>query len=193
MTGYEKWVMIFGFDPKYYDTLMGEIIFHRQAVKECGNSKIRMQDFLSRIFRRTPFIHITHSACIDFNTIVESDSYMTADLIEGGGLYNLAKKVNSAKTLRPEKKYEYIKCNLSFMSNTSHYIFLAVIIDGDIVLDTKTQYGSLIEQDNYMNSIGQYNYVKELVEIINNNLKSQYFPEVPKGILTLPENFDKGI
>ena len=119
------------------------------------------------------------------------DGYGTivADFIDGGGLPRLPWLFEKAGRDIPGGGWEYMLTNqpVPFLWYTEYFYILGLTLDGRIVIDTKETYGSADGQTDYRRAVGDREYCRGLLETVKKNYAGALLPEVPKGILKLPD------
>ena len=76
---------------------------------------------------------------------------------------------------------------VSFFYQTKYFYILGFTLDGRIVIDTKEMYGDVAGQAEYARANGDREYYRRLLETVKKNYVGVLLPEVPKGILKLPD------
>ena len=131
-----------------------------------------------------------HSCCLSYGSLrVDGDGAVVADFIDGGRLSGLPELFEKAGRGIGHGDWEYMLVNqpVSFLWYTEYFYVLGFTLDGRIVIDTKEMYGGVDGQSEYRRTVGDREYCCRLLETVEKNYAGALLPEVPKGILKLPD------
>ena len=132
----------------------------------------------------------THSCCLSYRSMrTDRSGTIVADFIDAGSLPDLPELFEKAGRSMPEDDWEYMLVNqpVTFLLYTEYFYVLGFTLDGRIVIDTKEMYGSTDGQTEYSRANSNREYYVKLVETVKKNYARVLLPEVPKGILKLPD------
>ena len=76
---------------------------------------------------------------------------------------------------------------VTFLLYTEYFYVIGFTLDGRIVIDTKEMYGDVAGQAEYAQANGDREYYGRLLDTVKKNYAGVLLPEVPKGILKLPD------
>lgn len=131
-----------------------------------------------------------HSCCLSYGSLrVNEYGMIVADFIDGGRLSGLPDLFENAGQEIPGGDWEYMLVNqpATFLLYTEYFCDLGFTLDGRIVIDTKEMYGGVDGQTEYRQANGDREYYCRLLETVRKNYARVLLPEVPKGILKLPD------
>ena len=84
-------------------------------------------------------------------------------------------------------KYMLVNQPVPFLWYTEYFYVLGFTLDGRIVIDTKEMYGGADGQTEYRRAVGDREFCCRLLGTVKKNYAGALLPEVPKGILKLPD------
>lgn len=184
----KDWIIFLGVIPDRYDEAVAVVRDWRECARANGVDKDELNWFIWRLFDRNRISG--HSCCLSYRSM-RTDRYDTivADFIDGGRLSGLPELFEKAGRSMPEDDWEYMLVNQSvtFLLYTEYFYVLGFTLDGRIVIDTKEMFGSTAGQTEYRRANGDREYYYRLLEAIKKNYDRVLLPEVPKGILKLPD------
>ena len=151
---------------------------------ESGLNKDNLEQLNKWLFYR-PYTRIWHSCCLSFNSMKVEGCYIEANWIDGGGLTDLSKAYNKVKDKEFIYSYDYYQVrNLPVhFFNDDNYQVIGMTLDGKIVMDTFEKFSNKAD---IRRRLGDQDYCKEFLKIVEENYQMLQLPEVPKGILKIP-------
>ena len=184
----KDWIIFLGVIPDLHDETTVVVKRWREYARAHGVDKDGLTGLNGWLFGERLTVH---SCCLSYGSM-RLDGYGTivADFIEGGGgLPRLPWLFENAGRGIPSGEWEYMLVNqpVPFLWYTEYFYVLGFTLDGRIVIDTKEMYGSADGQTDYMRSVGVREYCCRLLETVKKNYAGVLLPEVPKGILKLPD------
>lgn len=195
----KDWIIFLGVSPDRYDEVVAIVREWREYARAHGVDRQGLTRLNGRLFggRRLT----GHSCCLsyrslrvnEYRTIVADfiNEYRTivADFIDGSRLQCLPELFEKAGHSMPEGDWEYMLVNqpVTFLLYTEYFYVLGFTLDGRIVIDTKEMYGDVAGQAEYARANGDREYYRRLLDTVKKNYARVLLPEVPKGILKLPD------
>ena len=184
----KDWIIFLGICLNLYDEAVAAVRYWRECARANGVDKDGLTELNWRLFGRERFA--VNSCCLSYRSM-RLDGYGTivADFIDGGGLPRLPWLFEKAGREIPGGEWEYMLTNqpVPFLWYTEYFYVLGFTLDGRIVIDTKEMYGSADGQTDYMRDAGVWEYCGRLLRTVEKNYAGVLLPEVPKGILKLPD------
>ena len=189
----KDWIIFLGICLNLHDEAVAAVREWRERALANGVDKDGLTELNLRLFgreRRLEKALTVHSCCLSYGSL-RNDGFGTifADFIDGGGLRSLPELFEKAGRSMPEDDWEYMLVNqpVTFLWYTEYFCVLGFTLDGHIVIDTKEMYGSANGQSEYRRAVGDREYCCRLLETVKKNYAGVLLPEVPKGILKLPD------
>ena len=184
----KDWIIFLGICLNLYDEAVAAVRDWRERALANGVDKDGLTGLNERLFGRERFA--VNSCCLSYRSM-RLDGYGTivADFIDGGGLPRLPWLFEKAGREIPGGEWEYMLTNqpVPFLWYTEYFYVLGFTLDGRIVIDTKEMYGSAEGQDEYRRTAGVREYCGRLLRTVEKNRAGLLLPEIPKGILKLPD------
>lgn len=185
----KDWIIFLGVVPDLYDEAVAVVREWREYARANGVDRQGLTWLNGRLFGGKQLT--AHSCCLSYGSL-RVDGYGTvfADFIDGGGLHSLPELFEKAGLGIGYGDWEYMLVNQPgpFLWYTTEYFYvLGFTLDGRIVIDTKEMYGSLDGQSEYRQAVGDREYCCRLLDTVGKNYAGVLLPEVPKGILKLPD------
>ena len=183
----KDWIIFLGVIPDMHDEAVAVVREWREYALANGvdwQGLIRLNE---RLFdgKSLP----GHSCCLSYGSM-RLDGYGTivADFIDGGRLPGLPWLFEKAGQEIPGGEWEYMLTNqpVSFFCQAEYFYVIGFTLDGRIVIDTKEMYDDVAGQAEYRRANGDREYCGKLLETVKKNYAG-LLPEVPKGILKLPD------
>ena len=185
----KDWIIFLGVCPGRYDETVAVVSDWREYARANGVDRQGLTRLNERLFGGKPLPG--HSCCLSYGSL-QVDEYGTivADFIDGGRLSGLPELFEKAGHSMPEGNWEYMLVNqpVTFLLYTEYFCVLGFTLDGRIVIDTKEMYGGTDGQTEYKRANGDREYYYRLLETVKKNYAGVLLPEVPKGILKLPDD-----
>ena len=184
----KDWIIFLGVIPDRYDETVAVVREWREYARANGVDRDGLTLLNERLFSGKPLPG--HSCCLSYGSLrVDGDGTIVADFIDGGRLSGLPDFFEKAGHSMPEGDWEYMLVNqpVYFFCQAKYFYVLGFTLDGRIVIDTKEMYGGLDGQIEYMRANSNREYCVRLVETVEKNYARILLPEVPKGILKLPD------
>ena len=184
----KDWIIFLGVIPDMHDEVVAIVREWREYARANGVDRQGLTRLNERLFggKRLP----AYLCCLSYGSL-QVDEYGTivADFIDGGRLSVLPDFFEKAGHGMPEGDWEYMLVNqpVMFLLYTEYFCVLGFTLDGRIVIDTKEMYGDTDGQTEYRRVNGDREYYCRLVETVKKNYARALLPEVPKGILKLPD------
>ena len=184
----KDWIIFLGVIPDRYDEAVSIVREWREYARANGVDRDGLTGLNGRLFGGKPLSG--HSCCLSYGSL-QVDGYGTifANFIDGGRLPGLPELFEKAGRGIGHGDWEYMLVNqpVSFLLYTRYFCVIGFTLDGRIVIDTKEMYGGVDGQTEYMLANGNREYCVRLVETVKKNYARVLLPEVPKGILKLPD------
>ena len=183
----KDWIIFLGVNPDRYDETVAIVNGWREYARAHGVDKDGLTMLNGWLFGERLTVH---SCCLSYGSLrVDGDGTVFANFIEGGGLHELPQLFEKAGRGIPDGDWRYMLVNqpISFFCYTEYFYVLGFTLDGRIVIDTKETYGGVDGQSEYRRAVGDREYCCRLFETVGKNYAGVLLPEVPKGILKLPD------
>ena len=184
----KDWIIFLGICLNLHDEAVAVVREWRERALANGVDKDGLTELNRRLFDGNQLLG--HSCCLSYRSM-RLDGYGTivADFIDGGRLPWLPELFEKAGRSMLEGDWEYMLVNqpVTFLLYTEYFYVLGFTLDGRIVIDTKEMYGDVAGQVEYKRSAGDREYYRRLLETVKKNYAGVLLPEVPKGILKLPD------
>ena len=184
----KDWIIFLGVIPDMHDKVVAIVREWREYVRANGVDRQGLTQLNERLFGGKPLPG--HSCCLSYGSLrVDGYGTIVADFIDGGRLPGLPDFFEKAGHSMPEGDWEYMLVNqpVTFLLYTEYFYVLGFTLDGRIVIDTKEMYGDTDGQTEYRQANGDREYYSRLLETVRKNYARVLLPEVPKGILKLPD------
>ena len=184
----KDWIIFLGVIPDMHDKAVAVVREWREYVRANGVDRQGLTRLNERLFGGKPLPG--HSCCLSYGSLrIDGDGTIVADFIDGGRLSGLPELFEKAGRGIGHGDWEYILINqpVTFLWYTEYLYVLGFTLDGRIVIDTKEMYGGTNGQTEYMLANGNREYCCRLLETVKKNYAGALLPEVPKGILKLPD------
>ena len=184
----KDWIIFLGVIPDMHDEVIAVVREWREYARANGVDRQGLTRLNERLFGGKPLPG--HSCCLSYGSLqVDEYGMIVADFIDGGRLSGLPELFEKAGHSMPEGDWEYMLVNqpVTFLLYTEYFCVLGFTLDGRIVIDTKEMYGDTDGQTEYMRANGDREYYYRLLETVKKNYAGVLLPEVPKGILKLPD------
>ena len=184
----KDWIIFLGVIPDLHDEVVAVVREWREYARANGVDRDGLTGLNGRLFGGKRLSG--HSCCLSYRSL-RVDGYGTifADFIDGGFPPKLPELFEKAGHGMPEGEWEYMLVNqpVTFLWYTEYFYVLGFTLDGRIVIDTKEMYGGTNGQSEYRRTVGDREYCCRLLETVKKNYAGALLPEVPKGILKLPD------
>ena len=183
----KDWIIFLGICLNLHDEAVAAVRYWRERALANGVDKDGLTELNRRLFGERLTVH---SCCLSYGSLrVDGDGTVFANFIEGGGLHELPQLFEKAGRGIPDGDWRYMLVNqpISFFCYTEYFYVLGFTLDGRIVIDTKEMYGSAEGQTEYRRAVGVREYCCRLLDTVKKNYAGVLLPEVPKGILKLPD------
>lgn len=185
----KDWIIFLGVLPDRYNEVVAVVKVWREYTRANGVDRDGLTRLNERLFDGKPLPG--HSCCLSYASLgVDCYGTVFAAFIDGGRLQCLPELFEKAGQEIPGGDWEYMLVNqpVSFFCQTEYFYILGFTLDGRIVIDTKEMYGSVEGQDEYRRTAGDREYCLRLLDTVGKNRRRLLLPEVPKGILKLPDD-----
>ena len=186
----KDWIIFLGVIPDLHDETVAVVREWREYARAYGVDRNKLTELNERLFRLGNPLS-AHSCCLSSASLrVEEYGTIVADFIAGGRLSGLPELFEKASQEIPDDDWRYMLVSqpVSFFYQTEYFYILGFTLDGRIVIDTKEMYGSVEGQDEYRRTAGDREYCLGLLDTVGKNRRRLLLPEVPKGILKLPDS-----
>ena len=184
----KDWIIFLGVITDLHDEAVAVVRDWREYARANGVDRQGLTRLNERLFDWNRISG--HSCCLSYRSMrVDGYGAVVADFIDGGRLPDLPELFEKAGRSMPEDDWEYMLVNqpVTFLLYTEYFYVLGFTLDGRIVIDTKEMYGDTDGQTEYRRVNGNREYYCRLVETVKKNYARALLPEVPKGILKLPD------
>ena len=185
----KDWIIFLGVLPDRYNEAVAVIKVWREYARAYGVDRNKLAELNERLFRLGNPLSV-RSCCLSYASL-QVDGYGTieAGWVDGGRLSGLPELFEKAGQEIPDGDWQYMLVSqpVSFFCQTKYFYILGFTLDGRIVIDTKEMYGSVEGQDEYRWTVGDRKYCLGLLDTVGKNRRRLLLPEVPKGILKLPD------
>ena len=184
----KDWIIFLGVLPDRYNEAVAVVKVWREYARAYGVDRQGLTRLNERLFGGKPLPG--HSCCLSYGSLqVDEYGMIVADFIDGGRLHGLPELFEKAGQEIPDDDWRYMLVSqpVSFFCQTKYFYILGFTLDGRIVIDTKEMYGSVEGQDEYRRTVGDWEYCRGLLDTVRKNHRRLLLPEVPKGILKLPD------
>lgn len=185
----KDWIIFLGVIPDMHDKAVAIVREWREYARANGVDRDGLTRLNGRLFgdgKQLP----GHSCCLSYGSLrVDEYGTIVADFIDGGRLPGLPELFEKAGRSMLEGDWEYMLVNqpVTFLLYTEYFYVIGFTLDGRIVIDTKEMYGDVAGQAEYWRSAGDREYYGRLLDTVKKNYAEVLLPEVPKGILKLPD------
>ena len=184
----KDWIIFLGVIPDMHDKVVAVVKKWREYARANGVDRQGLTQLNERLFDGKPLPG--HSCCLSYRSMrVDGYGMIVADFIDGGRLQCLPELFEKAGRSILEGDWEYMLVNqpVTFLLYTEYFYVIGFTLDGRIVIDTKEMYGDVAGQAEYKRANGGREYCGRLLETVGKNYTKALLPEVPKGILKLPD------
>ena len=184
----KDWIIFLGVIPDMHDEVVAVVRDWREYARANGVDRQGLTRLNERLFGGKPLPG--HSCCLSYGSLrVDGYGMIVADFIDGGRLSGLPELFEKAGRSMLEGDWEYMLVNqpVTFLLYTEYFYIIGFTLDGRIVIDTKEMYGDVAGQAEYQRANGDREYYRRLLETVKKNYTGVLLPEVPKGILKLPD------
>lgn len=184
----KDWIIFLGVIPDRYDEAVAIVREWREYARANGVDRQGLAWLNERLFGGKPLPG--HSCCLSYVSLrVDGYGTIVADFIAGGRLSGLPELFEKAGRSMLEGDWEYMLVNqpVTFLLYTEYFYVIGFTLDGRIVIDTKEMYGDVAGQAEYAQANGDREYYGRLLDTVKKNYAGVLLPEVPKGILKLPD------
>ena len=184
----KDWIIFLGICLNQHDEAVAVVREWRERALANGVDKDGLTELNRRLFDGNQLLG--HSCCLSYRSMrLDGYGMIVADFIDGGRLPWLPELFEKAGRSMLEGDWEYMLVNqpVTFLLYTEYFYVIGFTLDGRIVIDTKEMYGSADGQIEYMRSAGDREYYRRLLDTVKKNYAGVLLPEVPKGILKLPD------
>lgn len=184
----KDWIIFLGVIPDRYDEAVAIVRDWREYTRANGVDRDGLTRLNERLFDGKPLFG--HSCCLSYGSMrVDGYGTIVADFIDGGRLTGLPELFEKAGRDNLDRDWEYMLVNqpVTFFCYAEYHYVLGFTLDGRIVIDTKEMYGDVAGQAEYSRANGDREYYGRLLETVKKNYAGVLLPEVPKGILKLPD------
>ena len=186
----KDWIIFLGVIPDLHDEAVAVVREWREYARANGVDRDGLTGLNGWLARRAGMRLTGHSCCLSYGSLrIDGYGAVVADFIDGGGLRSLPELFEKAgrDTLYGGWEYMLVNQPVTFLWYTEYFCVLGFTLDGHIVIDTKEMYGSANGQSEYRRAVGDREYCCRLLETVKKNYAGVLLPEVPKGILKLPD------
>ena len=184
----KDWIIFLGVIPDMHDKAVAVVREWREYARANGVDRDGLTGLNGRLFGGKRLTG--HSCCLSYGSL-RVDGYGTifVDFIDGGSLPKLPELFEKAGRGigYGDWKYMLVSQPVPFLWYTEYFYVLGFTLDGRIVIDTKEMYGGTDGQAEYRRAVGDREYCCRLLETVKKNYAGALLPEVPKGILKLPD------
>ena len=184
----KDWIIFLGVISDRYDDTVAIVRKWREYARANGVDRDGLTRLNERLFGGKPLPG--HSCCLSYGSMrVDGYGTIVADFIDGGRLSGLPELFEKAGRSMLEGDWKYMLTNqpISFFCQAEYFYVIGFTLDGRIVIDTKEMYGDVAGQAEYRRAAGDREYCGRLLETVGKNRRRLLLPEVPKGILKLPD------
>ena len=184
----KDWIIFLGVIPDCYDEAVAVVREWREYARANGVDRDGLTRLNERLFDGKQLLE--HSCCLSYGSLrVDGYGMIVADFIDCGRLQCLPELFEKAGCSMLEGDWEYMLVNqpVTFLLYTEYFYVIGFTLDGRIVIDTKEMYGDVAGQAEYTWANGDRKYYCRLLETVKKNYAGVLPPEVPKGILKLPD------
>ena len=184
----KDWIIFLGVIPDMHDEVVAIVREWREYTQANGVDRDGLTRLNERLFDGKPLLE--HSCCLSYGSLrVDEYGTIVADFIDGGRLQWLPELFEKAGRDNLDRDWEYMLVNqpVTFLLYTEYFYVIGFTLDGRIVIDTKEMYGDVDGQAEYSWANGYREYYRRLLETVKKNYAKALLPEVPKGILKLPD------
>ena len=184
----KDWIIFLGVIPDRYDEAVAVVREWREYARANGVDRDGLTGLTWRLFGGKPLSG--HSCCLSYGSL-QVDRYGTifANFIDCDrlpGLPELFEKAGRGIGCG-DWKYMLVSQPVPLLWYTEYFYVLGFTLDGRIVIDTKEMYVGTDGQAEYRRTVGDREYCVRLLETVKKNYAGVLLPEVPKGILKLPD------
>ena len=184
----KDWIIFLGVIPDLHDEAVAVVREWREYARANGVDRDGLTGLNGRLFGGKRLT--AHSCCLSYGSLrIDGYDTVVADFIDGGRLPGLPALFEKAGRGMPEGDWKYMLVNqpVTFLWCTEYFYVLGFTLDGRIVIDTKEMYGGAEAQSEYRRAAGDREYCCRLLRTVEKNYAGALLPEVPKGILKLPD------
>ena len=184
----KDWIIFLGVIPDMYDKVVAIVREWREYARANGIDRQGLIRLNERLFDGKPLPG--HSCCLSYGSMrVDGYGTIVADFIDGGRLLGLPELFEKAGRDNLDRDWKYMLVNqpVTFLLYTEYFYVIGFTLDGRIVIDTKEMYGDVAGQVEYRRANGDREYYGRLLETVKKNYAGVLLPEIPKGILKLPD------
>ena len=184
----KDWIIFLGVIPDMYDKVVAIVREWREYARANGIDRQGLIRLNERLFDGKPLPG--HSCCLSYGSMrVDGYGTIVADFIDGGRLLGLPELFEKAGRDNLDRDWKYMLVNqpVTFLLYTEYFYIIGFTLDGRIVIDTKEMYGDVAGQVEYRRANGDREYYGRLLETVKKNYAGVLLPEIPKGILKLPD------
>ena len=184
----KDWIIFLGVIPDMYDKVVAIVREWREYARANGIDRQGLIRLNERLFDGKPLPG--HSCCLSYESLrVDGYGTIVADFIDGGRLLGLPELFEKAGRDNLDRDWKYMLVNqpVTFLLYTEYFYVIGFTLDGRIVIDTKEMYGDVAGQVEYRQANGDREYYGRLLETVKKNYAGVLLPEIPKGILKLPD------
>ena len=185
----KDWIIFLGVIPDMHDKAVAIVREWREYVRANGVDRQGLTRLNERLFGGVRRLS-GHSCCLSYGSLrVDGYGAVVADFIDGGRLPELPELFEKAGRGigHGDWKYMLVSQPVPFLWYTEYFYVLGFTLDGRIVIDTKEMYGGTDGQAEYRRAAGDREFCCRLLETVKKNYAGALLPEVPKGILKLPD------
>lgn len=186
MKQWEDWIIFLGFRDEQYGDAVSAIGKWKESLAASGlggDNLHRLSELL-----KTHRIRTYHSCCLGLSSMRVANVTIEASWVDVGGLNLFDKEYEKVKDRDFSDTYIY-PCSggrVNFF-NDGRYLTIGMTLDGKPVIDTFKEYGYEKARFLRMRELGYWRHCKEFLETVRKNYAEVLLPEVPKGILKLPD------
>lgn len=186
----KDWIIFLGVIPDLHDEAVAVVREWREYARANGVDRDGLTGLNGQLARRVGMRLTGHSCCLSYGSLrIDRYGAVVADFIDDGGLRSLPELFEKAGRSIDygDRDYMLVNQSVAFLWYTEYFCILGFTLDGHIVIDTKEMYGSANGQSEYRRAVGDREYCCRLLETVRKNYAKALLPEVPKGILKLPD------
>ena len=184
----KDWIIFLGVIPDMHDKAVAVVREWREYALANGVDWQGLIRLNQQLFDWKPLPG--HSCCLSYGSMrVNRYGTIVADFIDGGRLPGLPELFEKAGRSMLEGDWEYMLVNqpVTFFCQAEYFYVIGFTLDGRIVIDTKEMYDDVAGQAEYRRANGDLEYCRRLLDTVKKNYAGLLLPEVPKGILKLPD------
>lgn len=187
MKQWEDWIIFLGFRDEQYGDAVSAIGKWKESLAVSGLDRDNLC-LLSKLLN-TSRIWTYHACCLGLSSMRVVNGVIEAGWVDGGGLNLFYKEYEKVKDRDFSDTYIYpcIDGGRVHFFNDGRYLTVGMTLDGKDVIDTFKEYGDEGARFLRMCELDRRRHCEEFLETVKKNYAGVLLPEVPKGILKLPD------